>query len=89
MGHRAHYGRVSEVQIAGTVLLRIDVPTENPAVFETHQYGGSAIFGLHPCTEDVARQMAARYRPRCVTPIAALPGPAYDAAEDDGPDLFE
>lgn len=67
MGHRERAGRVSEVELAGAKMLRLDIPTDNPEVFVTELYGGSAIYCLSPCAEQIARgraKMAAR-RARC------------------------
>jgi len=62
MGHRSHYGRISEVHKYGAALLHVEVPTADPGVFETHEYNGSAIFAMHPCTEQQARSATARIR---------------------------
>ena len=35
-------------------MIRIDIPTEDFAIFESVCYGGAAIFSLTPCTEDAA-----------------------------------
>jgi hypothetical protein len=79
-GHRRHYGRVSEVERFGAKLLRVDVPIVPEApllgdneVFETHVYGGAAIFSLTPMTETAARSWAKGERPEA--PMRRL---AYD-----------
>lgn len=97
-GHNVMAGFVSEQTIAGTSLLRIDVPEvdeQHPAF--TKMYGGAAIYGLTPTTEAHAREAAAQIRVRPVT-LYVLPEPkrlpqmsdqdiegyAYaDAMEDD------
>lgn len=46
-GHRSHAGRTREEERFGSKMLRIDVPLKgNPGAngWETHWYGGSAIF---------------------------------------------
>lgn len=63
MGFRKHAGRIREVEQYGAKMLRVDEPfcawsLEDPKVlkverWETHLYGGSAIFGITPTTEDV------------------------------------
>lgn len=59
MGHRRHAGRVSEIHFAGTKLVRIEIPGPVQGSFcKTYQYSGSAIFGMHPCTEADARNEA-------------------------------
>jgi len=55
MGHRKLAGHVSEVTIAGSAMLRLDVPSEPPV---TQFYGGSAIYCITPTTEELARQVA-------------------------------
>lgn len=60
MGHRVHYGRTREVPLAGIVMLEIEVPTRDPEVFECYRYAGSALFGVHPITEEYARRQCAR-----------------------------
>jgi hypothetical protein len=67
MGHRTIAGKVTEQTIAGTSLLRIDVPevptgsggATIPAF--TQFYGMHAVYALTPVSETVAR-MAAQYR---------------------------
>lgn len=54
MGHRQVAGRVSEVQIAGATLLRVDVPGRDETVVSQF-YGGASIYCLTPCDEAAAR----------------------------------
>jgi hypothetical protein len=57
MGHRKHVGLVSDETVAGTTMLRVEaVIGENVAERRPFFYGGSAIFGLRPITEDEARE---------------------------------
>lgn len=81
MGHRQRAGEVREVEMFGARLLRVDTPTAGEPV--TEFYGGGAIYAVRPCTEDVARAMAARLGdPRPVSPLAyrlAAPEPEFDA----------
>lgn len=91
MGHRTRAGLASEIEIAGGKMLRIEIPiaTDGEAVAATELYSIGAIYSLRPCTEDVARAMAARYGdPRPISPISHRPRPLIDhdsdAAEDDG-----
>lgn len=59
-GHAKIAGKCSEQNIAGTNMLRVDVPeTKNQPPF-TRFLGGSAIYAINPVTEDVAREMAER-----------------------------
>ena len=83
MGHRKLAGRVTEESIAGTNLLRIDVPPvperegsygqklqERPAF--TQYFGASAIFSLTPCNEETARQSADQFRDYPVELVQAI-----------------
>lgn len=60
MGHRTIIGEASEVEQFGTVMLRIDVPTDDGQV--TQFYGGSSIFSLTPVTEATARDRLEQQR---------------------------
>jgi hypothetical protein len=57
-GHNQIAGKCSEMTIAGTNMLRIDVPEteKNPAF--TRLLGHGAIYAINPVTEDVARHWA-------------------------------
>jgi len=85
MGHRKLAGRVSEQIIAGTPLLRIDVP-DTPGVpgFTTY-YGSHAIYSLTPTAEQICIAYATAHRER--------PVQAYElkqlAATTPTRDLFE
>ena len=61
-GHRSHYGRLVEIEQFGSKMLRIDVPTEQPDVFQSFEYGGGAIFSIKPMTEKAVREAQARHR---------------------------
>lgn len=54
MGHRKRPGRVSEVEMFGGKLLRVDIPAEGGDI--TEFYGVTSIYALRPCSEEVARQ---------------------------------
>lgn len=104
LGHRKLAGYVREAQIAGHGMLRIDVPragvrpsdqfTEDDGtsgVVATQFYPPTALYCLTPCTEDLARRVAASAQPAPVTrwelPPAAREeqGSAGDGV-DDGQD---
>ena len=96
-GHRRLAGWVTEVEIAGGKMLRVDVPAADPASTPavTQFYGVAAIYCLTPTTEPVARQLAARNQPAPVTPWElrpALPAagvvtePPEDEYDDDDED---
>lgn len=81
-GHRRHAGRCREEERFGAKMLRIDIPIKGDAPangWETHFYGGSAIFSYTLTDEETVTRMnkpyepAARYR---------LPAPEQDEADD-------
>lgn len=89
LGHRQRPGFVAEVEIAGSKMLRVDVPigtdTAGQDVTLTEYYAGAAVYALRPCTEAVARDHVNRYMddPRPVKPLdfrerAALPDPGRE-----------
>ena len=60
MGHRRLGGYLSEVTVAGTSMVRVDVPhpqhlSETAA---TQIYSGQAIYCITPTTEEIARAIA-------------------------------
>jgi len=62
-GHHRIAGFVSEAQIGGCSFVRVDVPEvgpERPAY--TKLYGNGAIYAIHPCTEEIARQAVKQLR---------------------------
>lgn len=65
MGHRRLAGYVSEQEIAGSGMIRVDVPGDAGA---TQLYSPSALYCLTPTTEDVARRVAATSAPEPVRP---------------------
>ena len=93
MGHRTRPGFVTEVEVAGGKLLRVDIPTVDGDV--TEFYGTASIYSLRPCSEEIAREAASeRYGAlrKPVNPMTyrddeqtALPAPDdADFDEDDG-----
>lgn len=64
MGHKKYAGRVTEQQLAGAALVRVDVPEVkvgervHPAF--TKLVGVGSIYMLTPVTEELARKAAAR-----------------------------
>lgn len=53
MGHQKIAGKVTEQAIAGTNMLRIDVPAIGNQPAFTRYIGGSGIYAINPCSEDV------------------------------------
>ena len=85
MGHRRLAGYVSEQEIAGQGMIRIDVPGED-GTEATQLYSPSALYCLTPTTEEVARAFAMRHQPRPVQRWE-LPSPAGSRLE--GNEQFE
>lgn len=82
LGHRREAGHVSEVTIAGVPMLRIEVHGEGVAL-RVAFHAGAALYGLHPCTEAVARAVAADgYSPAAAWGGLELPASCSPAAGD-------
>lgn len=81
MGHRRLAGYVTEVQIAGSGMLRLDVPGEEGET-ATQFYAMSAVYCITPTSESMARSVAKANRP---APVAAWELPRGD--DDDGDDV--
>ncbi len=98
MGHQSAAGRLSEESIAGSNLLRVDIPTDTPSAgaagnFRTAYYGSSAIYALHVTTEEFARKAALRsgarsppfaYEIEAQSPRLAAAG-AFASRDNDDP----
>jgi hypothetical protein len=57
-GHNQIAGKCSEQQIAGTNMLRIDVPETDKNPPFTRLLGHGAIYAINPVTEEVAKHWA-------------------------------
>lgn len=82
MGHRRLAGYLTDVEVGGGRMLRIDVPTEPPA---TQFYNGAAVYCITPTSEGTARAVA---QASSVAPVSrwelpAGPSPAGAADVDD------
>lgn len=67
MGHRRLGGIVTEVEVAGAAMIRIDVPGEGEeGTYATQLYSPSALYCLTPTTEEAARAVARHNRPQPV-----------------------
>lgn len=72
MGHRVLGGRVSQEEIFGRAMIRIDVPEVNDAgeaigTHATQYYSPEAMYALTPTTEAVATRLARQRKPAPVT----------------------
>lgn len=79
MGHRRLAGYVTEQEIAGVGLLRLDVPGDDGTV-ATQFYHPSALYCLTPTTEETARAVAKVGRPAPVQ-VWELPAPKLQQTE--------
>jgi hypothetical protein len=57
-GHTQVAGRCTEQNVAGTNMLRVDVPDTSSGKGFTRFLSAGAIYAINPVTEDVARQVA-------------------------------
>ena len=85
MGHVKTAGQVSEETHFGTVLLRLDIPQIDGNQAHTEFYGGSAIYRLTPCTEQVACLVIQQNRSLPLVAYA-LPKPKFGQQTFDGDD---
>lgn len=81
MGHRRLAGYVTEEEIAGASLLRIDIPLGEGEAPVTQFYSAGAIYCITPTTEETARRVAAGARPE---PVHAWELPAPSAYVNGG-----
>lgn len=87
MGHRQRVGQAREEQVAGGMMLRIDVPTADSDITVTEYYGNSSIYALRPISEDVAKDHYTHTDPRPVRPASYRPqGELADYSEDPDDD---
>ncbi len=84
LGHRRLAGKVTEEQIAGAGVLRLEVPGDDGQPDVTQFYSPSALYCITPVTEEIARAMAKRYRPEPVHryELPALPAVPADRGGD-------
>ena len=72
-GHRVRPGYVSEVEMYGGKLLRIDIPLADGCQVSEF-YGTGAVYCMTPCTEEVARARIDRFNdPRPIAPVSFRP----------------
>jgi hypothetical protein len=86
MGRRTRAGVISDAQLGGATLLRIEHPTASDhsgAEPVTEYYASSAIFAIRPCSRDEAVQVASwAWRPSL--PIQPeLPAAFADLVDDE------
>ncbi len=84
MGHRTRPGFVQEVEVAGGMMLRVDIPVSADD-HVTEFYGVAALYSVRPTTEEIAREKAGYgyHDPRPVRPVDYRPQTALEATSDD------
>lgn len=90
LGHRTLIGRIDEVERFGTKMIQVE-PVFQGRLLEPVLHGGSAIYGLTPCSKELAASKGATQRwqlpeaIRAQLPLEALPAPeeAEIVREDD------
>ena len=88
MGHRQRIGRAKEEEIAGGLMLRIDIPVDGDSTaaaeeYVTEYYGTSSIYALRPVSEQVARDHYARADPRPARPADYRPSTQIAHHDED------
>ena len=63
-GHQRYAGLVSEQTIGGASFVRIDVPAIEGQLAFTKLLGATAIYGITPVSEEIAKGMAGQMRKR-------------------------
>lgn len=95
MGHRKLGGYLREQEIAGAGFLRIDIPgvpgehgaPDVPGA--TQFYAPSAVYGITPTTEEVARGLGRRYFPEPVQRWELPPPRRETIVADVSPDPYD
>jgi len=87
MGHSVYAGRVQPDTSMGVPMVRVDVPEVDGAPGFTKLLAPGSLFGITPCSQELATETARRYRTRPVS-ILDLParpalGRSADHDEDD------
>jgi hypothetical protein len=70
MGHVEYAGFATAETVAGSAMLRVDVPEVKERAAFTKYLATGALYGITPCTEETARARAERIR--------AVPFQTYD-----------
>jgi hypothetical protein len=80
-GHQKIAGRVSEQVIAGTGFVRVDVPETGKQAGHTRFYNPTAVYGITPVDENVARAIVETIYIPEIVPISLRH--QLEAGEDD------
>lgn len=86
-GHQRIAGKISDVQIGGAALVRVDVPEVDGQKAFTKFYGTGAIYAITPCDEETLLRAVRAFQ---AVPIERyhleIPMRAQIASGDDGDD---
>jgi hypothetical protein len=80
LGHRTLIGRVGEVERFGTKMLQIE-PIFQGRLLDPVLHGGSSIYGMTPCSREVAASKAPTSSWQLPTTVAATLPPALIEAQ--------
>lgn len=86
MGHQRIAGYVSEVEIAGHGMIRVDVPDTGERPRYSKVYGPSAIYAITPCEEELAKRVAHELEQWSDPIPVRLPAPELVLASGDEDD---
>lgn len=86
MGHVKLGGFITQEELFGTKVGRIDVPGPNGTI-TTQYFGGGSLYRLTPCTAEVAKAFAVKNQPQPVHLFQLeLPETAVGGIDDDDTD---
>lgn len=89
MGHGKIAGRISERQIAGAMMLQVDVPATRHAEAFTKVFGASAIYCITFCDEATANRLADSFAVPPINPYYMQPtSPLLEAKIKDDEDVY-
>lgn len=74
LGHRTLIGRVAEIERFGTKMLQVEAIFQDRLLTPTLHHG-NAIYGMTPCSRDVARQRQAKHDYQLPAPLLATIAP--------------
>lgn len=66
-GHQKIAGKCSEQNIAGSNMLRVDVPATDKQQPFTRFYSSAAVYAIHPVDESTASSMAGKLQQATIT----------------------
>lgn len=87
-GYRRHAARVREVTIAGAGMLRLDEPATEQTPARTQYVSPSAVYALHPVTEDVVQALAAQWHTEPVFHYELPRAPEPSSPDEDDEPAF-